>query len=444
MRNHMLWTLLTAFVLLPHISDSTSRGQAARELEAAVERAQRGRGAGESAWQALEAGVQEARSTLGPDSELATELARLARGARFEGFLAGNDGAAWLADRLAEVVSDLRFEPVREADLPAGFPDYTPVGEIRIQRYPAYRMARTDMGPNGQRAFWRLFEHIQENEISMTAPVETTFNGDVQSSMAFLYASTELGDTGTQGPVEVVDVPARAAVSIGMRGVESSQRIERARLSLERWMGEHPQWRPSGPLRTMGYNSPMVRGESRYFEVQIPVTSASEIVIDFSDPAEANRWRAVDDVVMGGRSSSLMVSTEEGTTAFTGTLSLENNGGFASVRTTGERCSLAGATSVVLRVRGDGQAYRLRCRTNSRFDGFSYQAGFETRAGEWMNVTLDLADFEPRWRGRLVVRAPALDPTAVQGLGLMIADEQEGPFRLELRSLAMVTDAGAE
>jgi monofunctional biosynthetic peptidoglycan transglycosylase len=424
----MLLTLITALILLPPLADLDNRTLAAEELEGALERSNRETGAGRSALPALDAGIEVASETLGPDSELAHELARLARGARFEGFLAGNDGAAWLADRLVGVVSDLRFEPVREAERPAGFPDYTPVGEIRVQRYPTYRMARTTSG------------HIQENGIAMTAPVETTFDASEpvlsESSMAFLYASQSLGSTGTRGPVEVLDVSAHSAVSIGLRGVERPRRIEDARQKLELWIAEHPRWRSAGPLRIMGYNSPMVRADRRYFEVQIPVKQRGSIVIDFSAAEEAPRWRAVDDVVMGGRSSSRMEATPEGTCVFTGELSLENNGGFASVRRAAEQVALAGASSVVLRVRGDGKTYRLRFRTKGGYDVPSYQADFETVAGEWIDVTLDLVDFELKWRGRAVPDAPLLDPSAVHGLGLLIADEQVGSFRLELASLS--------
>ena len=188
----------------------------------------------------------------------------------------------------------------------------------------------------------------------------------------------------------------------------------------------------------------MVRGNRRFFEVEIPVTNATEIVIDFSNPREVSRWRAVDDVVMGGRSSSRLIGSDQGTALFTGELVLENNGGFASVRTSGERCSLAGARFVILRVRGDGKAYRLRCLAATRMGEISYQATFATRAGEWMDVELRLADLEPRWRGRLLPDAPALDPAAVRGLGLLIGDKQKGPFRLELQSLAKVDIPGGE
>lgn len=436
----MLLALLSALTLLPSPSHPTSRYLAAAQLEAALERCATADG---TTLQLLRSGIEAARKTLGPDSEVAAELDRLDRDARLEGVSAEDGGASWLAGQLTRVVSDLRFEPLREADLPADFPDETPVGEIQVQQYPAYRAARKEIRDASlQGAFWALFRHIRQGDIAMTAPVETTFEAYetamTESSMAFLYASMDLGSTGAQGTVEVIDVAAHSAVSLGLRGVENPERIESARRRLERWIDERPQWRRSGPLRTMGYNSPMVRGDRRYFEVQIPVHRATEMVIDFTDAHEASRWREVDDVVMGGRSSSQMLRSSEETALFTGELSLANNGGFASVRTTGERCSLTGAGAVILSVRGDGKAYRLRCLVATERGEISYQAPFQTRAGEWIDVALHLADFEPRWRGRLITDAPALDATAVRGLGLMIADGQQGDFRLELRSLAKV------
>lgn len=158
------------------------------------------------------------------------------------------------------------------------------------------------------------------------------------------------------------------------------------------------------------------------------------LVIDFTRSDEAARWRVVDDVVMGGVSSSRVVPTADGATAFTGTVSLENDGGFASARTDGERCALEGATAVLLRVRGDGKDYRLRLRDDVVYDMPSRQATFATVAGEWIDVELPLADFELKWRGE-PVEGPPLDPAAVRSIGLVIADEQEGPFRLELAAL---------
>lgn len=61
-------------------------------------------------------------------------------------------------------------------------------------------------------------------------------------------------------------------------------------------------------------------------------------LFDFTDPSAANAWHAIDDRVMGGISRSTMRHDPAGHAVFEGTVSLERNGGFASVRSSpGER-----------------------------------------------------------------------------------------------------------
>ena len=172
----------------------------------------------------------------------------------------------------------LRFEPKEEAPLPEGFPELTPVGEIRLQQYPQYRLAKTEMTLLEGRAFWTLFNHIKEREIAMTSPVEMTYaadeKGTKKTSMSFLYRSTEQGKLGTADKVEVVDVPAQAAISIGIRGSANRERVADAKRRLEAWLQIHSdEYEPSGPLRVMNHNSPFVAESKQYSEVQIPVRS---------------------------------------------------------------------------------------------------------------------------------------------------------------------------
>lgn len=150
------------------------------------------------------------------------------------------------------------------------------------------------------------------------------------------------------------------------------------------------------------------------------------------NPDEAGQWRAVDDVVMGGVSGSRFRFTEAGTGVFEGEVSLANNGGFASVRRPVGPLDLRAQARIALRVRGDGQRYRLRLRTDDRYDGIAWQAAFPTTAGEWRVVVLPFADFEPSFRGRRPPGAGPLDRSGISQLGLMIADRQAGPFRLEV------------
>jgi hypothetical protein len=180
-----------------------------------------------------------------------------------------------LAARLERLASDLVFEPVLEAPVPPGFPTPTPVHEIVLERYPTYRMATAPMQNGDNRAFWTLFQHIESNGIPMTAPVETTFDETRErpraATMAFLYDVESRGEVGAAGSVDVVDAQPMLVVSLGLRGNETRERVEAARAQLLRWIEERGDLVPAGNLRTMGFNSPMVLGNRRYFQVQIPV-----------------------------------------------------------------------------------------------------------------------------------------------------------------------------
>ena len=85
---------------------------------------------------------------------------------------------------------------------------------------------------------------------------------------------------------------------------------------------------------------------------------------------------------------------------------------------------------------GDGRRYKLNLRTDNSFDGVNYQVQFHPSAGIWTTCRPASADFLPSWRGKPVPDAPALDTSRVRQIGLMIADRQEGPFVLAVRSIA--------
>jgi hypothetical protein len=160
-----------------------------------------------------------------------------------------------------------------------------------------------------------------------------------------------------------------------------------------------------------------------------------ELRARFDDEAELARWAAVDDVVMGGASTSGLHASGQGSALFTGVVSLAHGGGFASVRSRPRDWELAGARGIALRVRGDGKTYKLNVRTDEDLDGVSWQAAFTPRAGEWQTVHVRFDALEPRRRGRPVPAAGALRPADVRTRGLLIGDAQAGPFQLELEGL---------
>lgn len=160
-------------------------------------------------------------------------------------------------------------------------------------------------------------------------------------------------------------------------------------------------------------------------------SAAEKTVFEFTRPVATNAWTVVNDDVMGGVSSSSFKIMND-TAVFSGLVSLENNGGFASARSLPSRHELAGSDALVIRARGDGQRYKLTVRTSTDSNSPVYQAAFTTVAGEWQVHRLPLKAFVPTFRGRVLVDEPPLDPARISSLGLMISDKQAGPFRLEM------------
>jgi monofunctional biosynthetic peptidoglycan transglycosylase len=154
-------------------------------------------------------------------------------------------------------------------------------------------------------------------------------------------------------------------------------------------------------------------------------------LIQFTEPGDV-RWSIVNDGVMGGRSHSDIALADEGVALFSGTVSLENNGGFASVRARFPSLDLSEFAGVMIRVRGDGRRYQLRLQTDGSFDNLAYRAEFDTRDGEWMEIFLPFDVFEPTFRGYVPRGAPSLDVRRIGQMGLLIGDKRAGPFSLEI------------
>lgn len=162
-------------------------------------------------------------------------------------------------------------------------------------------------------------------------------------------------------------------------------------------------------------------------------------IIDFSNTTAAS-WQIVNDTVMGGVSRSNLELKDEGFALFSGTVSLENNGGFASVRTQANApADLSDFKGLSVRVLGDGKTYCLRVRTvkNGRITRYSYEARFDTSPGEWQTHKLPYNEFKPVFRGNSVRGNPEMNTDAVIELGFMIQDGQEGPFRLGVSSISV-------
>lgn len=162
----------------------------------------------------------------------------------------------------------------------------------------------------------------------------------------------------------------------------------------------------------------------------MPSTFAGPPLLDFSMPEVVRAFRVVNDDVMGGVSTSRL-SPAAGAMLFDGTVSLENNGGFASFR--GPVRFPAGSGVLLLTVRGDGRRYKLTLKLDDGANTAQYQAAF-VAPPEWQTLRFMPDDFAASFRGR-AVEAPAVRLADVQQVGVLISDQQAGAFRIEVRGI---------
>ena len=155
-------------------------------------------------------------------------------------------------------------------------------------------------------------------------------------------------------------------------------------------------------------------------------------LFDFTEADAPKQWQTVNDGVMGGVSEGKFKITDTKTMEFFGTLSLANNGGFASVRTKAKKLSLEKDDALVAKIRGDGRQYMLNLYPNKQRMAYSYRATVQTKKDEWIEVKVPLAKFEATSFGRIVKNAGLVKPEEINSLGFMLGDKKAGPFKMEI------------
>jgi NADH dehydrogenase [ubiquinone] 1 alpha subcomplex assembly factor 1 len=167
-------------------------------------------------------------------------------------------------------------------------------------------------------------------------------------------------------------------------------------------------------------------------ETAMSTEAKEKLIFNFDSQEQVRQWRTIDDVVMGGVSQSAVTAASKGTALFSGTVSLENFGGFASTSSLPADYNLAGFNGIAIRVKGDGKRYKFTVKTDAAFSGFTYQAPFNTESGAWTELRFPFKSFVPTFRGSFMDNVEPIGPQKVKSFGFLIADKQKGPFKLEI------------
>jgi monofunctional biosynthetic peptidoglycan transglycosylase len=167
-------------------------------------------------------------------------------------------------------------------------------------------------------------------------------------------------------------------------------------------------------------------------------SAADKVLFAFDAAGDSRPWSATNDGVMGGVSEGGSEITDEGLLRFGGNVSLENNGGFSSIRSAEVERDLSAYDGVLIRVRGDGKRYAMNIRTDVQFRAGSYRVKFDTEAGEWREIFLPFSDFRATSFGVELRDAPPLDTRKIRSFGFLISDKQAGPFTLDVDWIKVV------
>ena len=151
--------------------------------------------------------------------------------------------------------------------------------------------------------------------------------------------------------------------------------------------------------------------------------------MDFSNPNTLRDSWIVNDGVMGGVSQSSLRQDVDGM-VFEGLVSLENNGGFASMRSSVRFPQ--GIQLIELLAKGDGKRYKLVLRTELA-PRVTYVADF-IALPTWQTYRFNLSQFKSTFRGR-DVNAPTLSFSDVIDFGILISNNQVGSFAIQLKTL---------
>ena len=164
--------------------------------------------------------------------------------------------------------------------------------------------------------------------------------------------------------------------------------------------------------------------------------SQEKVIINPVKEIGLNNWRIVNDNVMGGVSKSDLYLNENKNLIFSGEVSLDYNGGFASCRHSLEEINLEGVVSFKMRIKGDGKTYKFRLSQSNR--SVNYSSNFQTKKNTWIDVEIFINDLSPTFMGYYSRSSPKIKIENMNSIGFLISDKQEGEFSLEIKNVKAI------
>ncbi|MFK7799947.1 MAG: CIA30 family protein [Aureispira sp.] len=155
--------------------------------------------------------------------------------------------------------------------------------------------------------------------------------------------------------------------------------------------------------------------------------------IDFGQTT--NNWQIVNDTVMGGRSQSQVQYTNN-SVIFTGTVSLENNGGFASFRSPYGQWDLTTYKTLTIRYRSTGFDMAWTMKDQPPYYMPSFKGKLPNSKGKWSTVSFDLRALDAYRLGKpLGYQLSNKELKNIIRMGFISDEKRAGDFELEIDNI---------
>ena len=146
----------------------------------------------------------------------------------------------------------------------------------------------------------------------------------------------------------------------------------------------------------------------------------------------SRNWQVINDGVMGGRSRGVARLTET-TLIFEGNISLENNGGFSSLKSPFTSWPLEGKKYLVIRYRNSGQPMAFTLEKSRFWFRPYYKKQLVSTSGEWIEERIPLTDFYAYRIGQNQnKRLSDKELNSIIRIGFITDGKKEGAFSFEV------------
>lgn len=162
------------------------------------------------------------------------------------------------------------------------------------------------------------------------------------------------------------------------------------------------------------------------------MTQNNTYKIDFGKTKDGVNWWVVNDGVMGGLSQGNKVMTEN-SILFKGVISLDNNGGFSSLRRSLSDKNLTQYNKIEIRYRSTGISKALSLSVSRRWYIPNYKISLEGTSGKWKTKTIKLSDFKKHSLGKPMNESLKKEKIKdVVRMGIITDEKKYGDFEFEV------------